>query len=267
MPSMIPAPVITALVGFLVGGLVGLTGLGGGVVLLPLLILGLKVPPLLAVGSGAVFSSLTKIGGAVSHGRQGNIDFKLAGLMVLGSVPGALLGVVFLSLLRSQYGDGIDELLIRFIGGLLIVIPVLMVAQEYRIGSRGESTQTKSLASITASLGAVLTGLVGGVLVGMTSVGSGSVIMILLILFYRREPRILVGTDIFHAVILTGVAGLGHMKLGTVDYSLVGWLLVGSIPGVLLGSRLTGSVAPVRLRQIFLGILIITGVVMLKPGG
>jgi uncharacterized membrane protein YfcA len=260
---MIPDPFFSVLIGLLVGALVGLTGLGGGVVLLPLLIMGLKVPPLFAVGSGAVFSSLTKIGGAVSHWRQGNIDLKLAGLMVVGSVPGALMGVLFLSQLRSQYGDGIDELLTRFIGVLLIVIPVLMMAQEYTFGPRGESTETKSLASAKASLGAIFTGLVGGVLVGMTSVGSGSVIMMLLILFYRRAPRVLVGTDIFHAVILTGVAGLGHMKLGTVNYPLVGWLLVGSIPGVLLGSRLTGSVAPVRLRQVLLGILVITGIVML----
>jgi uncharacterized membrane protein YfcA len=184
-------------------------------------------------------------------------------MMVLGSVPGALLGVLLLSQLRSQYGDGIDELLTRFIGVLLIVIPVLMMAQEYKLGPRGESTNAKSPVSTKTFLGAVITGLVGGVLVGMTSVGSGSVIMMLLILFYRREPKVLVGTDIFHAVILTGVAGLGHMKLGTVDYSLVGWLLVGSIPGVLVGSRLTDFVAPARLRQVLLAVLIIAGIVML----
>jgi uncharacterized membrane protein YfcA len=255
-------PFYTALIGFLVGGLVGLTGLGGGVVLLPLLILGLKVPAMLAVGSGAVFSALTKIGGAASHWRQGNVDFGLAVSMAAGSVPGALLGVYLLAFFRSQYASGINEFLTHFIGLLLIIIPVLMMLQgfvmEYKEGPLREYVPPW----IKPYHGAVFTGLVGGALVGMTSVGSGSVIMMFLILFFRRTPRILVGTDIFHAVVLTAVAGLGHMKLGTVSFPLVGWLLVGSVPGVLLGSRLTRVVSPVWLRQVLLVILVITGIVM-----
>jgi uncharacterized membrane protein YfcA len=256
-------PVYTILVGFLVGGLVGLTGLGGGVVLLPLLILGLKVPAMLAVGSGAVFSALTKIGGAVSHWRQGNVDFGLVVWMAVGSVPGALVGVYLLALLRAQSGTGINELLTHFIGLLLIIIPLLMMGQglamEYKEGPLREYVPQW----IKPYHGAVFTGLVGGVLVGMTSVGSGSVIMMFLILFFPRTPRILVGTDIVHAVALTAVAGLGHMKLGTVSFPLVGWLLVGSVPGVLLGSRLTGVVSPIWLRQVLLVILVVTGIVML----
>jgi uncharacterized membrane protein YfcA len=256
-------PLYIALIGLLVGVLVGLTGLGGGVVLLPLLILVLKVPSLVAVGSGAVFSALTKIGGASLHWRRGNVDLGLALPMAAGSVPGALLGVWGLAILDSRYGDGLNDALTHFIGLLLIIVPVLLLTQnlvmEYREGPFSDYVP----GWIQPWHGAVFTGLVGGVLVGMTSVGSGSVIMILLILFYRRKPKVLVGTDIFHAVILTGVAGLGHMKLGTVNYSLVGWLLVGSIPGVLLGSRLTGVVAPARLRQVLLAVLIITGIVML----
>lgn len=250
-------------IGVVVGGLVGLTGLGGGVVLLPLLILGLRVPPLIAVGSGAVFSSITKIGGAAMHWRLRNIDWRLAGLMMLGSIPGALLGVQLLAFLRSRFGMDINPFLSRFIGVLLILIPVLMLVQGYMIGHTQAPLRRFVPPWLRPYQGAMLTGLVGGLLVGMTSIGSGSVIMMLLLLFYTRAPNVLVGTDVLHAVVLTGTAGLGHWFLGTVDLGLVGWLLVGSIPGVLLGSRLTTIVAPARLRQVLLVILFATGIVML----
>ena len=255
-------PFLVVLVGFLVGALIGLTGLGGGVVLLPLLILGLHVAPLVAVGSGAVFSALTKIGGAVVHWRRGNVDWRLAAAMALGSVPGALAGVRLLALLRARYGEGVNEILTTLIGALLIVIPLLMLFQK-RLEERGGSRLRDLLPGwIHRYHGAVATGLIGGILVGATSVGSGSVIMILLLLFYRRRPAVLVGTDIFHAVILTGVAGLAHLGLGTVDFRLVGWLVVGSVPGVLLGSWMINRLPAVWLRRVLVVLLITTGIKM-----
>lgn len=251
------------LIGFLVGSLVGLTGLGGGVLLLPLLILGLRIPAIVAVGSGAVLSAITKIAGATLHWREGNVDWRLGLGMAVGSVPGSLVGVKVLSLLRARWGDGINDFLTTFIGILLIGIPVLMFLQGHKFKKSEGPLRDYVPHWIHRYHGAIITGLVGGFLVGMTSIGSGSVIMMFLLLFYRRPPAVLVGTDIFHGVILMAVAGAGHLALGTVDLRLVGWLLIGSIPGVLAGSWLAKVVAAARLRHALLLVLLITGVIML----
>jgi uncharacterized membrane protein YfcA len=252
-----------AFIGFVVGGLVSLTGIGGGVLLLPMLILGLRVPPIVAVGSDATFMFLTKLGAAILHWRQGHVDWRLAMTMALGSVPGALVGLGILVSLRSHYGEGVNDILRPLIGVLLVVIPLLMLVQNRVEGYRGALLRNHLPGWVNRYNGAIFTGLIGGVLVGLTSVGSGSVIMMLLLLFYHRPPAVLVGTDIFHAVILTGVTGLAHLGLGTVDVGLVGWLLVGSVPGVVLGSRLTVLVPAVRLRQGLLILLFTTGIIML----
>jgi uncharacterized protein len=251
------------LIGFVVGGMVSLSGLGGGVLLLPLLIFGLHVPPIVAVGSGAVFSALTKSGAALLHWRQGHVDWRLAMALALGSVPGALAGMELLTQLHSHYGEGVNDILNTTIGVLLVVIPLLMVLQSRLEENAGTSLRDRLPSWINRYNGAIFSGLIGGTLVGVTSVGSGSVIMMMLLLFYSRPPAVLVGTDIFHAVILTGVAGLAHLGLGTVDLSLVGWLVVGSVPGVMLGSSLATLVPAIWLRQGLLVLLFTTGLAML----
>ncbi len=250
------------LIGLLVGGLVGLTGVGSGVLLLPLLILGLHVPSLVAVGSGVALAAVTKLGATVQHWRQGNVDWRLASALASGSVPGALIGVGFLANLRSRYGAGVNHILTTLIGLLLIVIALLMLT-EGRLVKRGSMTLRDRLPSwINGYHGAVLTGFVGGILVGVTAIGAGSVIMMLLLLFYRRSAAVLVGTNIFHATILAAVAGLGHFSLGTVNLRLVALLALGSIPGALLGSRLTLIVPGNWLRGILILLLIAVGAVM-----
>lgn len=249
-------------IGLLVGVLVGLSGLGGGVLLLPLLILGAGVPPLVAVGSGAVFSALTKIGGSLMHYRRGNVDVKLGLAMSLGSIPAALAGVGLLALLMAEYGEDLNQILGKVIGILLIVIPAIMFLQRRLWEGEDRPLRDQLPRWINRYHGAVVTGLVGGFLVGITSVGSGSVIMVMLLLFYRLAPAVLVGTDIFHAVILTGVAGLAHFWLGTVDLPLVVWLVVGSLPGVVLGTKLTGVVPADWLRRVLLVLIFVTGAVL-----
>ena len=254
---------LTILIGFTVGLLVGLSGLGGGVVLLPLLIFVLHVPPIMAVGSGAVFSSITKTGAGLLHWRQGTLDWGLVGYLAAGSIPGALAGVGFLSYLRTTYGDGVNDLLTRMIGILLVVIPILLLVEAKLQRQTGNDLRSLLPGWVNRRNGAAITGLVGGFLVGLTSVGSGSIILMLLLLFSRRPPKVLVGTDIMHAVILTGVAGLFHLGIGTVDLPLVGLLLVGSLPGSLLGVRL-GAYLPVGwLRRFLILLLLATGVKML----
>lgn len=250
-------------IGLLVGVLVGLSGLGGGVLLLPLLILGAGVSPLVAVGSGAVFSALTKIGGSVLHYRRGNVDVKLGLAMALGSIPSVLAGVGLLAFLKDQYGESLNQILSTVIGVLLMLIPAIMILQQRLWEGDRRPLREQLPRWINRYHGAVITGIAGGFLVGVTSVGSGSVIMIMLLLFYRLPPTILVGTDLFHAVILTGVAGLSHFWLGTVDIRLVLWLILGSVPGVLLGTKLTGVISATWLRRVLLVLMFATGIFLI----
>ncbi len=246
------------LIGFGVGILIGMTGLGGGVLLLPLLIFGLRVPAIIAVGSDACFNFVTKIGSSWVHLSKGTVRRKVVVALGAGSAPGSILGVTFLTHLRNIYGNGVNDFIKSAVGLLLIVVPMLLLLQrriEDRVVNRPPTA--KSFA------GMVVIGLVAGFLVGMTSVGSGSIIMMLLLLFYSYPPKVMVGTDIVHAVILTGVTSALHWHFGNVDPRLVGCLLIGSIPGGLIGSQLSTRVPVLWLRRILCAILLATGARML----
>jgi hypothetical protein len=248
---------IKILIGLLVGTLIGLTGLGGGVLLLPLLIFGLRIPAIIAVGSDAAFNFLTKIPSSIVHFRKGTVRRKVVAALAAGSLPGSILGVRFLQHLRELYGVGVNDLIKGSVGILLILISTLLLLQrriEAQVANRPPTA--KSFAGMS------LIGLVAGFLVGMTSVGSGSIIMMLLLLFYSFPPKVMVGTDIAHAVLLTGVTSLLHFRIGNVDGSLVGYLLIGSIPGGLIGSYLSAHVPVLWLRRILCVILLGTGVRM-----
>jgi uncharacterized membrane protein YfcA len=246
-------------VGLLVGALVGLTGLGGGVLLLPILIFGLGVPPIVAVGSDAAFNALTKIGAGFLHWRQGNVNWRLVSGLSFGSIPGVLGGVLLLARLRSAYGNGVNDILRIFIGMLLVFVPILLLSEEplERYFSRWKQFRPTSYTCISGI------GLFSGFLVGMTSVGSGSIIMILLLLLTTYSYRRLVGTDIVHAVVLTGLASFLHLGLGTVDPTLVFPLLLGSVPGSLIGVRLCTLIPKLWLKRTLCFILLATGARML----
>lgn len=246
------------LVGFVVGIMIGLTGVGGGVLLLPVLIFGLRVPPIMAVGSDALFNFFTKIPAGLLHLHKGTVRRKVVLSLALGSIPGSICGVGLLTHLRHLYGNGVNDFIKTAIGILLIIIPSLLLLQrriEEKIAHRPPTL--KSFAGMTGI------GLLAGFLVGMTSVGSGSIIMMLLLLFYSFQPKVNVGTDIVHAVILTGVTGFLHFRLGNVDPKLVASLLIGSIPGGLIGSQLSTRVPVLWLRRILCTLLLLTGARML----
>jgi uncharacterized protein len=245
-------------IGFAVGTLIGLTGLGGGVLLLPVLIFGLRVPPIVAVGSDALFNFLTKIPSSFVHLSNGTVRRKVVLALAVGSVPGSILGVRFLQHLRMLYGAGVNDFIKVAVGVLLILVSTLLLLQR-RIEEQvaGRRPTAKSFA------GMAVIGLIAGFLVGMTSVGSGSIIMMLLLLFYSYPPKVMVGTDIVHAVVLTGVTSLLHWRLGNVNFSLVGYLLLGSIPGGLMGSYLSTRVPVLWLRRILCVVLMTTGARML----
>ncbi len=242
----------------------GMTGLGGGILLLPLLIVFLRVPAMIAIGSGTAFAALTKAGAAITYWNRRQVDWRLVGYLSCGSVPAGLLGIALLGYLRSNYGDTLNKALSIVIGVLLLIIASLMMWRN-PIEKAGQTAMRKRLPRwITPTMGAVVTGIVGGFLVGATSMGAGSVIMILLLLFYNRTVRVLVGTDIFHGLILTSVTAMGQLHLHTVDHSLVAALMIGSLPGVYFGSKLSEVVPSIRLRQVLLLVLIGTGLVMAK---
>jgi uncharacterized protein len=255
-------PLIAAkiLVGFVVGVLIGLTGIGGGVLLLPILIFGLRVPAIVAVGSDAVFNFFTKIPASLLHLSKGTVRRKVVIALALGSIPGSAVGVALLTHIRSLYGNGVNDFIKTAVGALLIIVPTLMLFQkriEERVANRPPTMKSFG--------GMVVIGLFAGFLVGMTSVGSGSIIMMLLLLFYSYPPRVNVGTDIVHAVVLTGVTGFLHFRLGNVDPKLVLSLLIGSIPGGLVGSHLSTRVPVLWLRRILCTLLLVTGARMLWP--
>lgn len=245
--------------GLIVGVLVGLTGIGAGVLLLPLLIFGFGIPAMVAVGSDAVFNSITKFGSGYLHYRQGTVNHSLVMSLLAGSIPGAIMGVALLALLRAHYGAGVNEFLKIVTGLLLLVIPSLLLFQgERKAAESGLGAPQRGFRAPVAAIG-----LLAGFLVGMTSIGSGSVTMMLLMMMFPCSPVLIVGTDIVHAVVLTGFSGLLHLRLGTVDPLLVGYLLVGSVPGALLGTRLSSLLPGHWLKRILCCVLLVTGVRML----
>src|ERR1700722_6318805 len=205
------------LVGFVVGVLIGLTGVGGGVLLLPVLIFGLRVPPIVAVGSDALFNFFTKIPAGLLHLKKGTVRRKVVLALAAGSVPGSFGGVKLLMYIRHLYGDGVNNFIKTAVGVLLIIVPLLLLFQR-----RIEEKIANRPPTMRGFVGMAIIGLVAGFLVGMTSVGSGSIIMMMLLLFYSFPPKMNVGTDIVHAVILTGVTSLLHFRLGNIDPYLVG---------------------------------------------
>jgi uncharacterized membrane protein YfcA len=236
--------------GFVVGLLVGLTGMGGGVLMTPLLMLGLGMPATAAVGTDLAYSLVTKLAGSWQHLRQRTVNMALVRTLAIGSVPASVVAVGLLAWLEHRQTSGLEAYLARAIGGALVVAAALLVWRALS----GETPPPHAEGHRRAAVIAV--GAVGGLLVGLTSVGSGSVIMALLVFFVPMDTRRLVGSDVVHAAILVGVAAAGHALLGNVDVIVAAQLLVGSVPGVILGSRLTLR-APRRFLQAALAVLLI----------
>lgn len=247
------------LFGFVVGLLVGLTGMGGAVVMTPLLMLGLGLPPTIAVGTDLVYATVTKLAGAWQHWRQGTVDFQVVRALALGSLPASLAAVGLLTWLRREEAGLADVWLGRAIGLALILAALLMLQRVFlgnaRVSPVGAPTRCR--AGVITLIGAL-----GGFLVGLTSVGSGSLILALLVFVVPLSTERLVGTDVAHAALLVGTVALAHLYLGHVDLALAGQLLAGSVPGVLLGSRLTLQV-PRRALQVGLAGLLVTSAVQL----
>jgi|SRR5579871_5744624 len=251
-----------AILGLLVGFLIGLTGMGGGALMTPLLLWTGSATPMVAVGTDLVWNALTKTVGAAVHYRHKNVNLRLVWRLALGSVPGALLGIYFLNLLKHSARVGfVDHLIVRLLGGALILVALGILSKGY-IQRRVPAVALRAATDKNLSDWRVpILGFVVGLLVTFTSVGSGSLIVTaLLLLFPAERLNRLVGSDVFHGVLMVGIAALGHWRLGDVNLPLVFGLLLGSVPGVWIGS-LTASRIPERaLRPAVATLLFVTGV-------
>jgi uncharacterized membrane protein YfcA len=252
-----------SLAGLVVGLTVGLTGMGGGALMTPLLVLVFKVQPLAAVSSDLVASFVMKpIGGGV-HLRRGTVNLRLAGWLCAGSVPAAFGGVLVVKALGD--GDRLQDTLQLMLGAALLLaasmVVIKAIVQRRRPDAAGEDVVT---AIDLRPLPTVGIGVLGGLLVGMTSVGSGSLMIVLLLMLYPKlTTKSLVGTDLVQAIPLVGAAALGHLVFGDFRLDLAAWLLVGAVPGVYLGARMS-AVAPDRvIRPVLCLVLTATGLKLL----
>ena len=250
-----------AFVGLLVGILVGLTGIGGGLLLAPLLISVLGVPPLVAVGSDAVISCLTKVAAGGLYWYQGNVRWRLVLRLACGSLPGATLGVLVLTHIRGIHGSAVDNFLRVSIGVLLVVIPISYLAgQSFRMAN----PPCQARPSGGNEFGITIVGVVAGFLVGVTSIGAGSFILMMLMIAYRTSPAVTVGTDIAHGALLAGVAGLLQFKLvGNVDLTLAASVMAGCLPGSVVGAYLASRVSSGKLKRILCTLMVLLGARML----
>ena len=245
--------------GFAVGLLVGLTGVGGGSLMTPLLILLFGFKPATAVGTDLLYAALTKSGGSWVHHRRGNVDWALAGRLALGSVPAAGLTLLLLARLDVQ-GHGGTELISLGLGVALLLTSASLIFRRHLLDLARRHRATadfsqRHVAGLTVAVGAIV-----GVMVTISSVGAGALgVTALTFLYPNLATHRLVGSDIAHAVPLTLVAGLGHWWLGTVDIVLLAALLAGSLPGIALGAHFAARVPERALRGLLASVLLLIG--------
>ena len=245
--------------GFAVGALVGITGVGGGALMTPLLVLLFGVAPATAVGTDLLYAAITKSGGSVVHARKGSVDWRIVGLLAAGSVPASALTLALVAHFAPNGLGGATKLISAALGVALLLTAASLIFRRHLQAFALKHIPVVPNPRRTAIL-TVVTGLFLGALVSISSVGAGALGVTALFFLYPKLPAIrIVGSDLAHAVPLTLVAGLGHWWFGSVDWSLLGALLVGSLPGIYLGSHLAARVPDRILRPTLAGMLILVG--------
>jgi uncharacterized membrane protein YfcA len=258
---MDPTP---TLFGLLVGFLVGLTGVGGGSLMTPFLVTVMGVSAPTAIGTDMVFATFTKFTGSLQHYRQQSVNLEVAIFLGLGSIPAGILGVATLEWIEGSFDpEVVKSIMITIIAITLVLVGGSLILRNF-LPEREDDPKPgvwdgKSRMSRKRRMYTVVFGAMGGYLVGLTSIGSGSVMAVILLLLYPIAPAVIVGTDIAHATVLSLVVGLAHMTQGNVDFALAGSLLVGGIPGVLIGSRIAPWLPGKPLKMILATMLIFVG--------
>jgi uncharacterized membrane protein YfcA len=239
-----------------------MTGMGGGALMTPLLIFLFNFNPSTAIGTDILHGAIFKSFGAVRHRRLGTVRARLAAWMLLGSAPASLVGVWVATYLTDRYGDEVDSVQGKVLGYTLLIGAVAFVVKALfhpggTAGGLGRLTRRDRIMAISI-------GLVGGFIVGLTSVGSGTLFALAMLLAFPLAAKYVVGTDIAHAAALLWVAGIGHLVAGNVDLVAIGWLLVGSIPGVLVGSQISVGLPENVLRFALASALALSGMKLLE---
>jgi len=248
-----------SIAGFAVGAIVGLTGVGGGSLMTPLLVLLFGIHPSVAVGTDLLYASITKGAGTIAHNLKGTVDWSITGRLAAGSLPAAVLTLVILAKWFPGGIGGAANVISVALGVALLLTAVALVLrkkiQSWSLLHKGGERDPRLTAILTVVTGAVL-----GVLVSISSVGAGALGVTALFFLYPRLPAVrIVGSDIAHAVPLTLVAGIGHWLLGSVDWMLLGSLLIGSLPGIWLGSHVSAKVPERFLRPALACMLVLVG--------
>jgi uncharacterized membrane protein YfcA len=253
-----------SLAGLLIGLLVGMTGMGGGSLMTPMLILVFGFKPTVAIGTDILHGAIFKSFGAARHRQLGHVHAHLAMWMLIGSAPASLLGVALSSWLSDRYGAGYESAAQQVLAMALVVGGVGFFVKAFM---RPWGSDAPFLMQRQDRKIALLIGIFGGFVVGLTSVGSGTFFGLVMMIAFPLTAAKIVGTDLFQAALLLWVAGFGHFVTGSVDIRSTGWLLIGSIPGVLLGSQLTVKLPDRALRVTLALVLSLSGVKLLDPPG
>jgi uncharacterized membrane protein YfcA len=249
-----------------IGILVGMTGMGGASLMTPMLILVFGISPVTAIGTDIFYAAVTKTVGGYQHLKLKTVHRGLAFWLAVGSVPSALVGVWVIELLQSRYGEDLDKLVLGMLGGALLVVGFATLARS--IFLKSVIAERSAMHLYTRHIvAAVITGMVTGFVIGLTSAGSGTLIAIALISIFRLVPQRVVGTDIFHAAVLLWAAGIAHWIGGNVDFVLAGNILIGSIPGVLIGGALSVKAKTGLLRTALAVVLIASGTTLVVKEG
>jgi uncharacterized membrane protein YfcA len=249
-----------------IGVLVGMTGMGGGSLMTPLLILIFGIQPTTAIGTDIFYSAVTKTVGGWRHFRMKTVNMELVKWLAMGSVPAAVLGVAIVSVLQDQIGeDRLDSLVYAVLGGTLLMVGVITLTRALILRDLVDERDRFDVER-RHKVAAVVIGATTGLVIGVTSAGSGTVIAILLIAIYRLAPKKVVGTDVFHAAILLWAAGVAHWVGGNVDFGLAANILIGSVPGVVIGAALSDR-APQGFIRTALGVVLVgSGIVTIQKG-
>jgi uncharacterized protein len=250
------------LFGLGIGMLVGMTGMGGASLMTPLLILVFGISPVTAVGTDIFYGAVTKTAGAWRHLKHHTVHKGIAFWLAVGSVPSAIAGVWVIELLQRRYGeDELNQIVLGAVGAALLVVGVATLIRSFFLQDVIRERYAIHLYT-RHIIAAIVTGAVTGFVIGLTSAGSGTLIAIALIAIFRLTPQRVVGTDIFHAAVLLWAAGIAHWVGGNVDFVLAGNILLGSIPGVLLGAHFSVRVPQAALRNA-LGVVLIASAITL----
>jgi uncharacterized membrane protein YfcA len=254
------------LFGLGIGVLVGMTGMGGGSLMTPLLILIFGISPTTAIGTDIFYAAVTKTVGGWRHLRMKTVNMDLVKWLAIGSVPSAVAGVALVSWLQTQVGEArLEELVYAVLGGTLLMVGVITLTRALILRNLIDERERFEVER-RHKVAAIVIGAATGFVIGITSAGSGTVIAILLIAVYRLAPKKVVGTDVFHAAILLWAAGIAHWVGGNVDFVLAGNILLGSIPGVVIGASLSDK-APQGFLRTALGLVLIgSGIVTVQKG-